>query len=455
MPLTQKEFRTDFERYLKVASVRRCDVVVGSELGAAMIGLPFVERGHREALARIRDGQNPKAGILTRLRGSATKLNPGWSTGQTQALVLKALVAHRKQIWEYYDNTFGRLAKKYEVVLVAPSAWLWDPVDGRMRNIACVYDRDGTRVGYQAKVLVSRGERKLARPGTGWQPIETSVGNIGLALGHDALVPEVGRLFASRGASVLVSQLACRTDLEWGRAHRATLMRCMENQLFGAVSCLAGKDRLDPDPEADAPYRGHSMMLAPIELSPKGNGILVQTDHPQRQGMVVCTLDYEALQLIWESSEPAFRQEFSRVWSLYSRSLVPEGDSSRLLPEQVLMDPDGDAIVDSVAEPVEADADPIVVVPPSPVNHKEAAEDSKPASGNATHAADDPDTGAALVHGEELVVESTTLDDLHVMQSRAVPWAPHPTADQPPRQAYDPGDDLEDTREMETLDQKG
>jgi hypothetical protein len=212
-----------------------------------------------------------------------------------------------------------------------------------------------------------------------------------------------------------------------------------------------GTDRLDPDPEADAPYRGHSMMLAPIELSPKGNGILVQTDHPQRQGMVVCTLDYEALQLIWESSEPAFRQEFSRVWSLYSRSLVPEGDSSRLLPEQVLMDPDGDAIVDSVAEPVAADADPVVVMPPSPANHKEAAEDSKPASGNAA----DADTGAALVHEEELVVESTTLDDLHVMQSRAVPWEPHPTANQPPRQAYGPGGDLEDTREMEILDQKG
>ena len=53
------------------------------------------------------------------------------------------------------------------------------------------------------------------------------------------------------------------------------------------------------------------------------------------------------------------------------------------------------------------------------------------------------------------MVESTTLDDLHVMQSRAVPWEPHPAADQQPRQAYGPGGDLEDTREMETLDQKG
>ena len=138
----------------------------------------------------------------------------------------------------------------------------------------------------------------------------------------------------------------------------------------------------------------------------------------------MCTLDYEALQLIWESSEPAFRQEFARVWSLYSRSLVPEGDSSRLLPEQVLMDPDGDAIVDSVAEPVPADPDTVVVVPPPPARHKEAAKASAPASEAA--ATDDPDTGAALVHGEELVVESSTLDDLHVMQSRAVPWEPHP-----------------------------
>ena len=212
-----------------------------------MIGLPFVERSHREAPGPHPGRTEPQGWHPHAAQGFGHEAEPGLDhRPNPRARAQGSGRPPQADLGVLRHNTFGRLAKKYEVVLVAPSAWLWDPVDGRMRNIACVYDRDGSRVGYQAKVLVSRNERKLARPGTGWQPIETSIGNIGLALGHDALVPEVGRLFASRGASVLVSQLACRTDLEWGRAHRATLMRCMENQLFGRGQLPGGEGPARP-----------------------------------------------------------------------------------------------------------------------------------------------------------------------------------------------------------------
>ncbi len=239
-PLTRKEFRTEFERYLKVAAAKNSDIAVGSELGAAMIALPFIDRRHREALLNVRKGQSPRAGLLTRIRGSAERLNPRWSDADTQKLMVQAIQSRKKDIWEFYDRTFSEFAAQYRMVLVAPSAWLADPLDGQVRNISCVYDADGRRVGYQAKVMLTQHERTLARPGTEWQPTETSSGVLGVALGYDGLLPEVGRLFAMKRASLLVYPMACTADMEWNRAHRAAVLRCMENQLFGCVKLSGG-----------------------------------------------------------------------------------------------------------------------------------------------------------------------------------------------------------------------
>lgn len=434
MPLTRKEFRADFERFLKVAVAKHSDVVVGCELGAAMVGLPFVDRKHREALLNVRKGQSAKASLVARLRGTAEKWNPRWSDADTPKLLRQTLRARKGEIWEFYDRTFSELAAQYQTVLVAPSAWLADPVDGRIRHIACVYEADGRRVGYQAKVLLSQGESQLARPGTLWHPIETSAGLLGVSLGYDSLLPEVGRLFAARGASLLISQLACANDLQWGRGHRAAALRCVENELFGCVSCLVGADRTRPD--ADTLYRGHSMLLAPLELSPQRNGVLIRMDNAEREGMVVSTLDYNALKDAWQASEPRFRQEFQRIWQVYSASQGLVDQSNRMLSDQSLAEDMADAdvtIVESRAAPDPPDA------PAAPVT---------------------PEVTPPPEDEDDALADALTLDDLHVVDALEAPWteadaAPAAKARPNARPTYRSRGNLDETQEMDSLPKAG
>ncbi len=427
MPLTRKEFRSDFERFLKVAVAKQSNLVVGSELGAAMIGLPFVDRKHRESLLNIRKGKGARAGLLTRIRGSAERLNPKWSDADTPRLLQRALKQHREEIRDFYDEVFGQCAAQYKVVLVAPSAYLADPVDDEIRQLAGVYDTSGERVGYQTKVLLTRSESNLARPGTLWKPIETSAGVLGIALGFDGLLPEVGRLHVTQGSSLLVHQHAPASPIAWSRAHQAAIMRCVENQLFLCLSSTVGPDRLSADP--DLAYAGRSMLLAPLELSPAGNGILVRMENTAREGLVVSDLDYRALQQTWQQTVPAFRQEFSRVWRVYNDSQTQVDDMDRMLPSESLAE-------DMVAEDVtivEARTTPLV-----------------------TESPDEGETEAVAVQYVEeengVLSEAPTLDDLHVVGSQEFSWFSDST-DEPAhrRPGYQSKGSLDETQELDSV----
>ncbi len=402
LPLTRKEFRSHFERFLKVAVAKQSNLVVGSGLGAAMVGLPFVDRRYREAMLTIRKGKSARAGLLTRIRGSAERLNPKWSDTDTPRLLQRALKRHREEIRDFYDEVFGQFAAQYKVVLVAPSAYLADPVDDEIRQLAGVYDTSGERVGYQTKILLTQAEGNLARPGTLWKPIETSVGVLGIALGFDGLLPEVGRLHATQGSSLLVHQLASSSVVAWRRAQRAAVMRCVENQLFLCIGSAVGPDRLSADP--DLAYTGRSMLLAPLELSPAGDGILVCMENAEREGLVVSDLNYRALQKTWRQAAPAFRQEFSRVWRVYNESQTQVTDMNRMLPSESLAEDMADAGVTIV----EARPGPVVTEPPA---YEDGPEEERET------------VAVQYVEVENgALSEAPTLDDLHVISAREFPW---------------------------------
>ena len=433
MPLTRKEFRSDFERFLKVVVAKQCNLVVGSELGAAMVGLPFVDRKHRESMLNIRKGQSARAGLLTRIRGSAERLNPKWSDAETPRLLQRALKQHREEILGFYDEVFGQLAAQYKVVVVAPSAYLADPVDNEIRNLAGVYDITGERVGYQTKVLLTKAESNLASPGALWKPVETSAGVLGIALGHDGLLPEVGRLHATQGSSLLVQQLAPSNAMAWSRAQRAAVMRCVENQIFACVSSSVGPDNLSADP--DLAYTGRSMLLAPLELSPEGDGILVRMEKSDQEGLVVSNLDYRALQQTWQHSVPAFRQEFSRVWRVYNDSQSQIDDMDRMLPSESL----AEDMADEDVTIVEARTAPMVTE--APAQGEESTEEAEPMAADFSE----------VENG--VLSEAPTLDDLHVVGSQEFPWSQGNAGPTSPRKGYQSKGNLDETQELESVRQ--
>ncbi len=104
-------------------------------------------------------------------------------------------------------ETFGALAGRLGVVLVLSLFEKRAP--GLYHNTAVVLDKDGSIAGKYRKMHIPDDpayyEKFYFTPGdTGFMPIATSVGKLGVLVCWDQWYPEAARLMAMRGAEVLI-----------------------------------------------------------------------------------------------------------------------------------------------------------------------------------------------------------------------------------------------------------
>lgn len=102
---------------------------------------------------------------------------------------------------------FGALAKELGIVLVLSLFEKRAP--GLYHNTAVVIERDGTIAGKYRKMHIPDDpayyEKFYFTPGDlGFEPIETSVGKLGVLVCWDQWYPEAARLMAMKGAEVLI-----------------------------------------------------------------------------------------------------------------------------------------------------------------------------------------------------------------------------------------------------------
>jgi len=102
---------------------------------------------------------------------------------------------------------FSEAAKKYGVVLV--SSLFEKRAPGLYHNTAVVFEKDGTIAGIYRKMHIPDDpayyEKFYFTPGDlGFQPIQTSVGKLGVLVCWDQWYPEAARLMALAGAEVLI-----------------------------------------------------------------------------------------------------------------------------------------------------------------------------------------------------------------------------------------------------------
>lgn len=104
-------------------------------------------------------------------------------------------------------NTFGALAKELGIVLVLSLFEKRAP--GLYHNTAVVLEKDGTIAGKYRKMHIPDDpayyEKFYFTPGDlGFQPINTSVGRLGVLVCWDQWYPEAARLMALAGAELLI-----------------------------------------------------------------------------------------------------------------------------------------------------------------------------------------------------------------------------------------------------------
>ncbi len=306
LPLTPEEHREELRRFLRVAVGKQARLVVFPELGGVMVVPPILRDFRSQLLKQADRGARRRATLWQRAAGVLAGLAARAVRADFRSSLAALLDVAASRIWDATQETFSGLAREFGVTLVAPSAYLPDPVDGVIRNLTCVFDSNGDLLGRQAKVVVGEGEGSPARPGTTWDVIATEVGRLGIILGNDVLYPEVGRLLAYQGADALIVQAACTDTLHFNKLRAATLARMQDNQVFAVLSCLVGSNRLDRG--KNLTYTGKSAIFAPQELTPRENGVLVEMGTARAEGVLAAPWDYAALRQLWESSETPVRR---------------------------------------------------------------------------------------------------------------------------------------------------
>lgn len=309
VPATMDEYREALRRYLRVAANRHAGLVAFPELGGLMTVTPILDDLGSNLLKRVDRGRRRAASPWDKLVGSlagglARTLRSNLRRSTAGLLDVSAGV-----VWEQYVELFGGLAREFNTVVVAPSAYLPDPLDGVIRNLAAVFGGSGDLLGTQAKVVLHPSDADLAQPGTTWDVIQTDIGRIGLIIGGDVLYPEVGRLLAYQGAEVLVTQAACLDSTMYNKVRSGVLARMQDNQLFAAGSFLVGPNVFGD--VTDSSYVGKSAIFAPQELTPRCNGVLVEMGGARSEGVVAAEWDFGALRELWESSDTPIRRTLS------------------------------------------------------------------------------------------------------------------------------------------------
>jgi beta-ureidopropionase len=105
----------------------------------------------------------------------------------------------------------GRAAGLHRCVVVLP--FLEQGPAGRLHSSAVVFDADGRLMAVIRRQHLQDAERVHISPGRGAFPVvQTAVGMVAVALGHDRHVPEVTRILGLRGAELMLFPAAVTTD---------------------------------------------------------------------------------------------------------------------------------------------------------------------------------------------------------------------------------------------------
>ncbi len=304
---TREEFETEARRYLRQAQAKSASLVVFPEWMGVMLAPPLISGFKLSFIRREDEARHPTAGFLRRrvggVSGAAAGALGGGFRGSLKRLVRKNSDAYRA----LYLETFGNLAREYGTTIVGGSLYLYDDETDSIRHRAYVFDVNGEVLGYQDKFNLTVDEKELATPGTDLTVVETRFGHLGLLIGRDALYPELARLLAVQGADLLAGIAVSPGAAQAAMIRTALTVRTEENQVFGAVSFMVGPNYLDRASPED--FFGQSAVLAPISLSEKGDGLLVQAGTNRTEALIAAELDAGALYTLRQTSRFRPRQE--------------------------------------------------------------------------------------------------------------------------------------------------
>jgi len=253
-----------------------------------------------------------------------------------------------------YTATFSEVARRLGVYIATGSAMLPDE-HGAVLNVGYLFGPDGALLGQQVKCHLLPLEASWGlEAGDDLRIVRTPVGALGFPICMDATYFETSRILAGLGAEVIMIPAcdvqedravgAARASIGEARggaapapynawkALRGLWPRVQESQTYGVHAAMVGRF-------LGMTVTGRSAVLAPVELTPDGSGVLAQAASWDQEEIVVADLDYGALRELWRTSDVAegfnlalYRKHFPGAYEDYMRRhaggrRISDGDS--------------------------------------------------------------------------------------------------------------------------------
>ena len=188
---------------------------------------------------------------------------------------------------------FGDIARSLEIVLV--TSLFEKRAPGLYHNTAVVFDTDGNIAGKYRKMHIPDDpayyEKFYFTPGDlGFEPIQTSIGNLGVLVCWDQWYPEAARLMALKGADILIYPTAIGwessdTEDEKNRQRDAWIISQRGHAVANGLPIVSvNRTGYEPDPSGQT--GGIRFWGSSFVAGPQGE-FLAQASDSQEENLIV------------------------------------------------------------------------------------------------------------------------------------------------------------------------
>lgn len=245
----------------------------------------------------IMDAVNQNAGLLLFPEYGAMELVSIFS-GEIKKDIRRQVI-ELDALKDKFCNVFAELAKKYNVIIVAPSI----PVMDHERNVnrVFVFSPQGL-AGYQDKFFMTRFENEEWGIQSGVKNLtlfEASWGTFGIQICYDVEFALGSQLLSSAGASLILAPSCTETIRGATRVHIGARARAMENQAYTVVSQTVGNALWSP--AVDINYGFAAFYSTPDKDMPE-EGIISALE-PQKVGWLIQELDFSKIKTVRQTGQ--------------------------------------------------------------------------------------------------------------------------------------------------------
>ncbi|MDE6296593.1 MAG: carbon-nitrogen hydrolase [Muribaculaceae bacterium] len=192
-----------------------------------------------------------------------------------------------------YTEFYGEAAAANNVVLVTSTFERRAP--GLYHNTAIVFDKDGSVAGKYRKMHIPDDpgfyEKFYFTPGDlGFQPIQTSIGRLGVLVCWDQWYPEAARLMAMRGAEMLIYPTAIGwnpddTDDEKERQREAWITIQRSHAVANGIPVISvNRCGFEEDPSGQT--SGIDFWGSSFVAGPQGEFLFLAPENAPQEGLV-------------------------------------------------------------------------------------------------------------------------------------------------------------------------